>query len=454
MAITSPTYDPVTTATALAEKYVAGQQQMLKSRTTQANATEKALGELSSALSTFQSALASMAAPNKTLFAQSAVFGDGTIGSATATAKAAPGTYSFFVESLAAAGQVSYSGLTEDMGASGILKVNVGGAMINIDLTAANTGGASTPLTPREIAAAINADSENNSLVTASVITTATGKYELVLTARQSGANSAVSIDASGLTNSSLTGKTTNTLVKESDAVIRIGSATGPKIEQPTNVFTGIDGVNITFTKTTTAPVTLTVGPDTSATNASVQGFVDAYNKLKGILDQMVAPGDPAKGIAPGAFAGDAGVGALRDRMVGLLRQNGTDSLANYGILANRQGTLSVDTTRLNKALALAPNGLDQLIGKAVTGAPTGIAGAIDTYLKGWTSGFGGQIKTRQEAVSKLQIELTTRQGLIDQQFDAAYNRYLLQFTRLQSIQSQMTNNSSIFDALFGNDKD
>ena len=454
MAINSPTYDPVSTATALAEKYVSGQQEVLKARSTRANATEKALTDLNSALNTFQNALASMAAPNKTLFAQSAVLGDTSVGTATATAKAAAGSYAFYVQSLAAAGQVSYSNLTEDSGVSGILKVNVGGTTINVDLAAANTDGGATPLTPREIAAAINADSENASLVSASVITTAPGKYELVLTAKQSGATNGVTIDASGLTGSSLTGKTANVLVQASDAVIRIGSATGPEIRQSSNVFTGIDGVTVTFNKVTTSPVTLTVGPDSSATSANVQGFIDAYNKLKGVLDAMLAPANASKGTAAGAFAGDAGVASLRDRLVSLLRQGTGDSLANYGIIANRQGTLSLDTTRLNKALALDPNGLDNLIGKATTGSPTGIAGAIDTYVKGWTSGIKGQIKTRQEANSRLQTELSSRQDLIDQQYDAAYRRYLMQFSRLQEIQSQMSSNSSLFDALFSNDKD
>jgi len=453
MAINSPTYDPVTTATALAEKYVSGQQEILKTRTTQANATQKALGDLSSALGAFRTALAGMAAPNKTLFAQAATFGDTAVGSASASATAAAGTYSFHVQSLAAAGQVSYSGLTDDVGASGILKVKVGASTIEVDLAAANADGAGTALTVREIAAAINADSDNASLVTASVITTAPGKYELVLTAKQTGAANAVSIDTSGVSGSSLAGKTANVLVQESDAVIRIGSATGPEIRQASNVFTGIDGVTVTFKKTTSAPVTLTVGPDTSATSANVQGFVDAYNKLKGMLDGMVAPASASKGTAAGAFAGDAGVISLRDRLISLLRQAGGDSLANYGITGNRQGVLSVDTTRLNKALAANPNGLDTLIGKATTGAPTGIAGALDSYIEGWTSSIRGQVKSRQEANSRLQTELTSRQTLIDQQYDAAYRRYLLQFSKLQEIQGQMSSNSSLFDALFSNDK-
>ena len=56
--------------------------------------------------------------------------------------------------------------------------------------------------------------------------------------------------------------------------------------------------------------------------------------------------------------------------------------------------------------------------------------------------------------MSKLQLELTSRQDLLDKQYDTAYNRYLMQFTQLQTVQSLMTNNSSMFDALFGNDKD
>jgi len=454
MAITSPIYDPISTATALAEKYVSGQQQILTSRGSRATATDKALGDLGSALTTFQSALTSMGSAGKTLFAQSAVFSDTALGTASASATAAPGTYAVYVERLATASQVSLSGLNEDSGVSGMLKVKVGTTVIEVDLAKANTDGASTKLTPREIAAAINAHKDNASLVTASVITTGSGTYELVLTARNTGAGSAVSIDAAGAAASSLYGKTANVLVNPTDALIRIGSATGTAVTQASNTFSSIDGVKMTFTKTSATPVTLTVAPDTGATASNVQGFVDAYNKLKSVLDALVAPGDPSKGKAGGEFSGDSGVTALRDRLVSLLRQAGSTSLAAYGITANRQGALTLDSARLNSALARDPNGLDTLIGSASAAAPGGIAGKLDAYVKGWTSTTSGQIKTRREAVTKLQAELTSRQALLDKQYDSAYNRYLMQFTQLQTIQSQMTNNSSMFDALFSNDKD
>lgn len=456
MAITSPTYDPAATAAALAEKYVFGQQQALQARTDRASATEKGLSSLRSAISSFQTALAAMTGTNKTMLAKSAVFGDTSVGSATAKSTAAAGTYSFHVAKLASAHQISF-GLNEDSGADPTkdLVVKVGGSTITIDLAAANTD-AADPLTSREIAAAINASNDNTSLVTASVISTGSGKYELVLTAKNIGEANAIEVthgDGSETTSPFYSTKVRQ-LVPAQDAEIHIGSTTGPLIKQPSNTFTGIDGVTVSFTKTTTSPVTLTVGADSGATTSNVQSFVDAYNKLKAAVDSLTAPGDPSKGIAGGAFAGDSGVAALRDRLVSMLRPTSGDNLALYGITANRQGTLSLDTTRLNKALAANPTGLDALIGSTSGTTPTGLAGSLDTYLKGWTGATNGQLKTRQEAVAKVLSETAIRQEKIDKQYDAAYQRYLMQFTQLQALQNQMSSNSSMFDALFSSDKD
>lgn len=451
MAISTPTYDPASTAAALADKYIFGRQQILTAQSSRASATDKGLNDLRSALSSFQSALAGLTGANKTIYAQSAVFSDPGVGSATATSTAASGTYSFYVERLATASQVSYS-LAEDSGASGSMVVKVGGASINVDLTAANTDGG--VLTPREIAAAINASADNTSLVTASVITTSAGNYELVLTAKNTGAANAVSVEYGGTTPAAAPFDAPTELVAAQDALIRIGSATGTAIEQPTNTFKVIDGVTMTFTKTTSSPVTLTVASDAGKTKENVQAFVDAYNKMKAAVDGLVAAGDPSKGIAGGAFAGDSGVRALRDRLVSLVRPAGTDSLAVYGIIANREGTLSLDAARLEKALAADPTGLDTLIGSSGGTTPTGLAGNLDTYLKTWTNSANGQINNRKDAVSRLQIELTGRQELLDKQYDAAYQRYLMQFTQLQALQNQMSSNSSMFDALFSSDKD
>ena len=138
--ITSPTYDPITTAKNLATNLVAAQKAALTAQTTSATNTSAALTSLKSAISTFQSAMSTMTS-NKSVLSQAATFSNTAYGSGTAGPKAQPGTYSFFVEALAAAGQTSYGGLDNLKAADnpGSLKIQFGGLdkdALNIDLSA------------------------------------------------------------------------------------------------------------------------------------------------------------------------------------------------------------------------------------------------------------------------------------------------------------------------------
>jgi len=463
--ITAPTYDPVNTANSLADKYVSARQQILNTQTREAAATLKGLNDLNSAILAFQSSLTTLSGVGKSMYAQAATFSDTSFGSATASPTAAAGTYSFFVKQLATASQVSYTGLSESK-SNGTLGIKMGGSLaFDVDLNAADSDG-NGKLSTRELAAAINGASGNNSLVTASIVTTGSTS-ELVLTAKNTGAATAITIDTSNVTGPAsikdaneapATDGRVRTLVAAKDAEIRIGSESGTSIFQATNTFTNIDGVNMTFTKAHApgaSPLTITVGADSAGTTANVQAFVDAYNKLKTILNKLTDAGDPATGAAAGAFAHDGGIRSLNDRLVSLLRPTTTgDTLASYGIIATKDGTLELRSDRLARQLALKPTGLDTIIGSASSSSPTGIAGALDKFLKGWSSSADGQIKKRKEATTDKQELLADRQAFLDKQHEAAYNRYLKQFTALASMQGVMNNNVSMFDALFSNSKD
>lgn len=461
-AITAPTYDPIPTATSLADQYVAARQQILKTQTTAASNTEKGLTELNSALLAFQSSLSSLTGLNKSVYAQAASFGDATLGSATASADAAAGTYSFFVKQLASASQVSFTGLTDDANVGGTLRITMGGVTaFAVNLADADLDGDGT-LSTRELAAAINGASGNGGKLTASIVTTG-GTSELVLTARDTGAAGAIGLDTGAMTGaSSLAAANADplrarTLVQARDAEIRVGSEDGTAITQASNTFTAIDGVRMTFTKAQAsgaAPVTLTVSQDKDATTANVQAFVDAFNKLKTTLNKLTAAGDPTKGVSGGAFAHDSGIRALNERLTSLLRPGSGDSLATYGIIATRTGTLELDSERLLKQLAVNPEGLDAVIGASSSTNPTGVAGGIETYLKTWSNSVDGQIKQRREATTRTQSTLVERQAKLDQAHESAYQRYLRQFTQLQTMQGVMNHNVSLFDALFSSDKD
>jgi len=458
--ITAPTYDPVLTANDLADKYMLARREILKTQKTTASAIEKGLTDLSSALTAFQTSLAALTGLNKTLYAQSAVFGDSSMGSATASATAAAGTYSFYVKQLAAASQVAYAGLGNATGVSGKLAIQMGGTTaFEVDL-----GNTPRDLTPRELAAAINSAEDNDGKVVASVVNTGNGTSELVLTAKDTGLASKITIGTGGLSGSvgadplatKLGNANLRTLAAASDAEIHVGGEGGTPITQASNTFTAIDGVKMTFTKAHApgaAPVTLTVSADDSATVANVQAFVDAFNKLKGALTKLTAGNDPATKADDGAFTNDSGVRALKDRLNALLRPGSGESLAAYGIIATRSGTLELNADRLRSQLALNPNGLDAVIGSASASSPTGIAGGLDKYLKTWSNGVDGQIKQRRDENVTLQDRLADREATLATQHRSAYDRYLRQFTQLQTMQGVMNHNVTLFDALFGNDK-
>lgn len=464
--INAPTYDPTSTAQAMAQKFTATAQEILTNQTKTAGATSTALSKLSSAISAFQSSLGSLTGLGKSVLAQTATLSDTTIGTTSAKAGAPSGSYSLFVQQLATASQVSYNGLSDGRTAGGTLTVKLADegagtttSSFAVDLSSA---GADTDkdgvLSIREVAAAINRSSGNAGLVSAGVVTIGT-ESRLVLTSKNTGVANTVSLDPSGVTDAALkTGLgVRSTVTAAQDAIVLLGGkAAGTPIKQASNTFTNIDGVSMTFTRAQApgeSDITLKVAGDSGGTSANVQGFVDAYNKLKSAIDTMVDAGDPANDKSAGAFAHDAGIKALQGRLVSLVRSTGASSLASYGIIATRDGTLSLDSARLTKQLTANPNGLDALIGSASTSNPSGIAGSLNTYLNLWSNSATGQLKQRTEAVTKLQSTLTQRQSDLDAQYDAAYGRYLKQFTQLQTLQSTMTSNVSLFDALFSNEK-
>jgi flagellar hook-associated protein 2 len=464
--INAPTYDPTSTAQAMAQKSTSAAQEILTNQTTTAGATSTALSKLSSAISAFQTSLNSLTGLGKSVLAQTAALSDTTIGTATAKPMASAGSYSLFVQQLATASQVSYNNLSDGRATGGLLTVKLSDetagtttSTFDVDLSA---GSADTDkdgvLSIREVAAAINRASGNTGLVSAGVVTIGT-ESRLVLSSKNTGVANTVSLNAAGVTDPALkTGLgVRSTVAAAQDAIVLLGGkASGTPIKQGSNTFTNIDGVSMTFTRAQAASendIKLNVASDSNGTVANVQSFVDAYNKLKTAIDTMVDAGDPTNDKAAGAFAHDAGIKALQSRLVSMVRSTGSSSLASYGIIATRDGTLSLDSARLTKQLSANPSGLDTLIGSASTSKSSGIAGSLNTYLNQWSNSATGQLKQRTDAVTKLQSTLTQRQSDLDAQYDSAYSRYLKQFTELQTLQSTMTSNVSLFDAIFSSDK-
>jgi flagellar hook-associated protein 2 len=447
-------FDPVTTASQLAAAYVQGMQDQITSSKTAAQKTSTALNSLKSALSTFETALSGLSSTtgSKGMRQYTATLSD-SVGTASAASNAQAGTYSFHVEQVATAHQIALGDLPAvPVAFGGPLLVQLGdGSSINVNLVAADADGDGT-LTQSEIARAINQAEGNGGKVTASIMTV-DGQQRLLLTAGNTGTDNEITLDTSGLPAGALRDafETRQELVEAKNAIVWLGGQGGIRIEQASNTVTAVQGVSVTFTRAMQAgdaPVTLTVAADSAATASNVQKFVDAYNALQKALDNLTKVNKDDTSSS-GAFATDAGVRALRSRLNSMIRQEfGGLSLVDLGVKAQRDGTLSLDSARLEKTLTANPTALEDFFGKSSATSGSGLLGALSDYVQVWTKAGTGQIASRQNSVESIQKRLTERQARLDEQYENVYQRYLQQFTQLQALQSQMSQTSGLFASL------
>ncbi|MBU0603000.1 MAG: flagellar filament capping protein FliD [Gammaproteobacteria bacterium] len=449
------TFDPVTTASQLATAYVQAAQTQTDTQNTKAQATSAALTKLQSALQAFDSALSSLSL-KKGLTQNAATLSGSGMGTVTASSSAVAGEYPLFVEQIASAHQVVFTDLPAvPVPMGGMLGISLaGGATIGVDFSNADMDADGT-LSQSEMARAINQAAGNEGKVTAMVIT-AGGQTQLVLSSAETGADGQITLDTSDLPAGAFKASLDAgaELTPARDAIVWLGAqGSGVRLQQASNTFTAIEGVSMTFTRAMTtgeAPITLKVASDDGGTAANVKSFVDAFNTLRKSLNDLTSSGDASSGVAAAAFASDSGIRALRNRMDSIVRQDiGGVRLMDFGVSADRSGTLSLDTTKLEKAMTANPDGLDELFGSASLTASSGLLGSFSSYVDVWLDSAGGQIQRRKDSIQTMQKSLTARQSRIDLQYDNAYQRYLVQFTQLQAMQSQMGQTTSMFDALF-----
>ena len=384
-----------------------------------------ALSKLRTSLTTFKSAVSGLKTGKATMLVNSATTSQEGYVSATVGAKAQAGSYQFYVEQLASKQQVAVQGLV-DGSLSGTLTLKGQ----DFDL--------SGYATLEDAAKAINATAD---LGVQATLVRSNGQVNLVLTSAESGAANAFAIslspDSSG---------TTTDLSGAADARIRMGGSYGVggiELTSSSNTFDNvIEGVSLSVNKVHKdgdPALTLTIDQDKSATKGKAQSFVDAFNALMTSFDSLTASGSDSS--ARGALAGDSSVRAIEGRLNTLLRTDfGGNSLINFGISADRNGKLTIDTARFEAAVAKDPAGFEALF----TGKDN-LLDSIDKTVASYTSTTNGMLKNRMDTLD-MNLRRTNEQfDKLQQQYDSHYSRYLKQFTSMMQTMQSMEQTFGMF---------
>ncbi|CAM4367124.1 flagellar filament capping protein FliD [Comamonas aquatilis] len=293
--------------------------------------------------------------------------------SGTATAAAVQATYDLMVSQMAA-GQTIGSGLvptgtalgtgkltitmgewgsTNSSGVSSDFKANTKDGKdvsFEVEITAADDSLA-------KIAAKINAAKGD---VSATVLKDHTGE-RLVLQSKTTGVNSAFQVKAEGTELQRFAydgGNTVGGMNRSVQAQDTLATINGIQMASHTSTFTDVaEGVTLTVSQKMedkAAPVRITIANDSAAAKTALKNFVESYNALSNALTTMTAYNKDAK--TAGTLQGDSTAVNLQSALRRIVSGPGGEggafaSLSQVGIAFQKDGTLKIDDTKLDKAL-------------------------------------------------------------------------------------------------------
>ncbi|MFD0912331.1 flagellar filament capping protein FliD [Methylophilus luteus] len=346
----------------------------IKTQVSSYNTKLTAYGTLKSGLSTFQAAVDKLATAAK-FTAQSAKLTDSSSLAATADGTAANGSYSIAVTQLATSQKLAtsaYASATDIIG-TGTLNISFGtytaspaSFTANADKQALSITIDSTNNTLSGIRDAINA---KNASVSASIVNDGSGN-RLVITSKDTGAVNSLKIDVTDTDGNSTDGTGLSALAYDPLSTVGAGknmtqlvgaqnallTVDGLSISKPSNTLNDvIQGVTLNLKSITSVNATLEISTDTDTIQASVQNFVDAYNKLNSSLRDLTKFVEGGS-TSNGPLLGDSATRDIMVKLKSMLARPSTTAttfrtLSDIGVKSGENGVLTLDTAKLTTAL-------------------------------------------------------------------------------------------------------
>lgn len=422
---------------------------------TSIDAKISSLGTIKSSLSAFQSALAGLT-DGTSILANKATSSNPTYIQATGTSGSVAGNHTIEVSTLAyaqtivAAGQADSTAaigggtsttLTIDQGSvsGGVFTANANPSF-NVVIDSSNN-------TLEGIRDAINAENQG---VTASIVNDGdpTNPYRLVLSSKETGADSVIRIGVSG--DATLSGllsqdpegiqNLTETVTAKDASFTVDGIAITKSSNSVSDVISGVT-LDLQADTTTVGPVTVSVSQDTDSAKTAIKAFVTAYNDLREVINTETAAG--IDGSTAGALASDSSTRQIFNTIRDAINQAPTGitgsytNLSSIGVSFQRDGTLALDETQLDSAIQDDSNNVAELFSAA-----DGYATRLDSIAEDMLI-YNGTIDSRTNVFKDRISDLEDRQVTLESRLERIEARMRQRFTALDVLVSSLTDTNT-----------
>lgn len=415
--------------------------QALSKRVSSFQSQLSAYGQLKGGLSGLQTAAEAIGKTEK-FAAFKATVGDASLFSAAVGTGASAGSYAVEVKFLAQAHKLASAGFTSN-------SATVGTGTLSIELGQLSVG-VYTPDAAKTLSLTI--DGSNNTLagvrdainaakqgVTATIVNDGSATpARLVITSNNSGTSSTLRM--SGIAGLDYDPETnTGSMeqkVQSQDAVVAIDGIT---ITRSNNTIAdAIEGVTLNLSKTNLGSTTpLTVVSDTEAVKKNIEAFVKAYNDLNSTIKTQTAFDPNTKTSA--ALNGDSAVRSVASQLRNFVNGQvsgapaGSSRLSDVGISFQADGSLKIDSKKLDAAIADPTKDISGIFGNA-TGT-VGIAAELAKEIKSML-GTGGLLTNRTEGINSTIRRLNDRKDALEIRMTRIEARFQAQFTALDKTMS------------------
>lgn len=410
-----------------------------------------AIGALKSAITEFQTALGNLNKPDA-FKARAASSSNADLLSVKAGVTAGAGSYKVAVSQLASGSKVALQAFKNDAAnpvalGTGTLRISVGDSKLPITVDesnntlagirdAINKAGAD-----KGVSATIVTDDVGSRLVLSS---SATGKDENITVAVDDGSTGDLSLLAfAGGTNKPGADGSAGVITQARDAVLTIDGLT---VTRKTNsIDDAIEGVTLELKALVDEKEPLTVGVtlDETGVKKQIQSFVDAYNKLIGVINAQTKVTSVGEDKAPvtGALVGDATartlLNTIRNELVSVQGSGGIRALTDIGVSTQKDGMLKVDSDKLSKVVSGSFAELSELFA-----GDKGLATRLDEKLKPYTQ-TGGILEQRNKVMTETISKIDKQKVDLDRRITSLQERLYKQFNAMDALVGKMASTSS-----------
>jgi flagellar hook-associated protein 2 len=334
----------------------------------------------------------------------------------------------------------------------GTLEFTDAGGSFSITLNATNN------TTIESVRDAIN-NAEDNIGVTATILNV-NGNARLVFTTNETGADNALTItgtntdgntDLANYNYSAGAADVNGDIVGFYDQVTAaadaIFSVDGQSMTSATNSITDvIPDATITLKASNVGePITLSVSENTSAINNQITTLVDGYNELITLINEQTSYNTETE--ASGTLFGDSLINNIERQIRNTLTnriensESSYTSLASIGITTTSDGTLELDSEKLETALADDYAGVTTLFSDDPKGVAFKVDIILENYLQtsGTIDGRTDSINTKLEDITDEYTDLDYRSALLEARLYKQFNAMDLIVAQLNSTSSYLT---------------